>query len=361
MKALVLAGGFATRMRPLSCSRPKILFPIVNKPLLQWTFERLAKSGISEVVLAVNLQTEFSIRNCRLPRSGLRLKFSRDPSGTPLGTGGPIKKAERLVGQDSPFLVLNGDIFADVDYASIAKEHAKKGGVATIALHKVDDPMRYGVVDLHSDCSVKRFVEKPSRGSAPSNLINAGVYVFSPEIFNYLPEGPAFSLERDVFPVLAKQRLLFGCVFDGLWTDIGKPADYLELNIKLLNSLGIDSQSAWNEAHIRHPVAFDKGVSVGRGSTVGPCAVLGQSVIVGENVHIRNSVIFPAASIGDRTFLEEAIIGEGAVVGCDVKIGKGCVIGDHARICDNVTLAQNVTVCPASEASKSVLTQQRVC
>ncbi len=125
LKALILAGGFATRLRPLSCTRPKALFPIVNKPLLQWTFERLANNDVDEAILAVNALTQFYIRQHQPPKCGLKVKFSIDPPKMPLGTAGPIKKAEKLIGHDEPFIVLNGDIFADINYKELLDTHQK--------------------------------------------------------------------------------------------------------------------------------------------------------------------------------------------------------------------------------------------
>ena len=199
MKALILAGGFATRLRPLSCARPKTLFPIVNKPLLQWVFERLAQDGVDEAILAVNALTQFYIRQYKPSKCGLRVRFSIDPPKKPLGTGGPVKKAEKLIGHDEPFIVLNGDIFADIDYKKLLETHRRNNALVTMALCSVEDPCSFGVVEIHGD-NIKRFVEKPAKGQAPSNLINAGAYIFSPEIFDYIPEDRAVSIESEVFP-----------------------------------------------------------------------------------------------------------------------------------------------------------------
>lgn len=357
LKALILAGGFGTRLRPLSCTRPKILFPIVNKPLLEWTFERLAKNGIDEVVLAVSYQTETFIKLSRVPKHGIHITYSRDPLRKPLDTGGPIKKAQKLIGYDASFLVINGDIFADVNYAELLKKHKEKHALATIALHKVEDPSRFGVAELAENGRIKRFVEKPEREKAPSDLINAGVYAFNPEIFEYIPEGRKVSLEREVFPELAEKGILHGYVFDGLWTDIGKPEDYLETNKTLLSSAAKHQKlKTKGNVEIRSPVAFDKGVSVGEKSVIGPFSVLGRNVNIGKSVQIRESVIFPDTAISDFSTINNAIIGENVVIGANVKIAKGCVIGDHAKIKDNVSLTSGVWVCPAKEVSESVLT-----
>jgi mannose-1-phosphate guanylyltransferase len=359
LEALILAGGFGTRLRPLSCTRPKVLLPIVNKPLLQWTFERLAKNNIKEVRLAVNYQTEVAIKQQRIPRHGLHVTYSRDPLRKPLGTGGPIKKAEKFIGHNAPFLVLNGDIFADVNYAEILKEHEKNDAVATIALHRVEDPSRYGVAELADDNRIKRFIEKPPVGTAPTNWINTGAYVLSPKIFSYIPEGRAVSIEHEVFPKLAEEDGLYGYVFDGLWMDIGKPEDYLAANKTLITSTGNQQKcKIGNETEIKRPVAFDKKVSIGQKSVIGPHVALGRNVIVGNNVCIQNSVILRETVISDFVSIDGAIIGEGVFIGKRAKIGKGCIIGDHVKIKDDTHLAERVSICPAKEISESVLTSK---
>jgi len=360
VKAVVLAGGFATRLRPLSCTRPKILFPILNKPLLQWTFERLIKSNVSDVILAVSYRTEILFKQQRIPRCGLHITYSRDPLRKPLGTGGPIKRAEKLIGHDTPFLVLNEDVFADIDYTDILRTHRKEDALATIALHEVKDPTRYGVAELSKDNRIKRFVEKPPPGTAPTNLINAGVYVLSPEVLQYIPKGRAVSLEREIFPKLAEEGKLYGHLLKGIWTDIGKPEDYLEINRKLLDQYA-GSQDYRGKGKIKNPVAIDRKVTLGEKSMIGPYAILGRNVTVGKNVHIQDSVIFSGTTISDSCVISGAIIGENVNIGRKVRIEKGCVIADHAKIKDGVSLAKATSICPANEVHKNVLTSNLNC
>jgi len=360
LKAVLLAGGFGTRLRPLSCGRPKILFPIVNKPLLQWTFERLAENNIDEAILAVNYQTEIAIKQQRIPKCGLKVIYSRDPPRKPLGTGGAIKKTEKYIDNDHLFLALNGDIFADVNYSELLEEHKKrKHALATIVLRRVADPSRYGVAELTAENKIIRFIEKPPKEKAPTNLINAGVYVLSKEIFDFIPKGQKISIEYQVFPKLAKEGKLYGYIHDGLWTDIGKPEDYLEINNILLDVLDNkqDSKKRKN-VEISKPVAFDRNVSIGKNCILGPYTVLGKNVVVGDRVHAKNTVILRGSVISDCVCIEGAIIGEGVYVGMNVKIGKNCIIGDHVKIKDNVTLAEGVSVCPAKEISESVSTSK---
>jgi mannose-1-phosphate guanylyltransferase len=354
LKAVILAGGFATRLRPLSCARPKTLFPIVNKPLLEWIFEGLAENGVSEAILAVNALTQFHIKQQRIRRHGLKIKFSIDPRKIPLGTAGPVKKAEKLIGHDEPFIVLNGDIFAHLSYKELLDTHVKSKALATIALCKVDDPSRYGVAEMGNDDRIKRFIEKPHRDKAPSNLINAGVYVLSPKVFDYIPFGKSVSMEREVFPKLAEEGRLGGHFVKGLWMDIGRPEEYLETNRIILDSISKNAKlKKAKNFELRNPVAFDKGVSIGENSFIGPYAILGKNVIVGKNVRINNSVVFADVIIGDYASIDGAIIGEAAKIGKNVKICCECIIADHAKVRDNLELSGKV--CPGKEVAENVL------
>jgi NDP-sugar pyrophosphorylase family protein len=350
VKALILIGGFGTRLRPLTCTRPKALFPIVNKPLLQWTFEKLAENGVDEVVLAVNKLTEFHIKQQRLSKCGLTVKFSHDPPKMPLGTAGPIKKAEKLLGHEEPFLVLNGDLITEINYRELLRSHTEGKAVATIALHEAEEPSRYGVAELDGENRIKRFVEKPPRGTEPSKLINAGVYVLSPKIFDYIQSGRAVSMEREVFPRLAEENALFGHRVSGLWIDIGRPEEYLETNKMMLETYA-DKHLKSAKFVCKSPVALGKGVSVGKNSVIGPYAVLGRNVTVGKNVQIRDSVIFEDAKIEDEAVIEGALIGEAARIGKGARISEGCIVADHAKVKDGVTLPGKVHLCPAKEVT----------
>jgi mannose-1-phosphate guanylyltransferase len=361
LKAVILAGGFATRLRPLSCSRPKTLFPIVNKPLLEWIFQGLAESNVQEAILAVNALTQFYIKQHKPLKHGLKIRYSIDPPKMPLGTAGPVKAAEKLLGHDEPFVVLNGDIFADINYRELIDSHIKTGALATIALCKVEDPCRYGVAELGEGNCIKRFVEKPAKGEAPTNLINAGVYVLSPKVLDYIAKKKHVSMEREIFPVLAKERKLYGHMVHGLWMDIGKPEEYLETNKIILDKTAAKSSRHRGQFETKNPIALDKGVIVCEKSIIGPYAIIGKNTTVGKNTQISNSVVFPHAKIGDSTIIEGAIIGEGAVIGNNVNVSAGCIIADHAKINDNLSLKGKLAVCPAKELSENVLKRDIVC
>jgi mannose-1-phosphate guanylyltransferase len=319
--------------------------------LLQWIFERLAKNNVKETVLAVNQLTEFYIKQNRVPKSGLKVRYSHDPPKKPLGTGGPVKHAERFLGHE-PFLVLNGDIFADINYKELMETHIKTGALATLSLCQVEDPSRYGVAEITKSGRITRFTEKPPKGTEPSNLINAGVYVLNPEVLQLIPEGRAVSMEREIFPKLATNGELFGHVVHGLWMDIGKPEEYLQTNKIILDAISVKrKRKRTSRFQLKEPIALDKDVSVADGAVIGPYAVLGKNVTVGKNTHIKDSVIFSGTNIGNSAWINGAIIGEEAEIGDHVKFGKGCIIADHAKITKGVSLTDNMAVCPAKVIS----------
>ncbi|TRO49135.1 NDP-sugar synthase [Candidatus Bathyarchaeota archaeon] len=355
MKALILAGGFGTRLRPISCTRPKTLLPIVNKPLLERVLQRLEKTGIKEAILAVNGLTEFYIKKYTIEKYGLDIKYSIDPPKKPLGTGGPIKKAETLIGKSGPFLVLNGDIFTDLEYKEIIEFHKKKQAIATIALYEVDDPSRYGVAEILDNNRIKQFIEKPKKDEAPSNLINAGIYVLDPKIFNYIPKDKPISMEREIFPKLIKEKNLFGLTMQGLWMDIGKPAGYLQANNKLLKTYHKKNKIIIQNSEIKTPVAIDSDVKIGLGTVIGPYVAIGKNTIIGNNVKINNSVILPDVTIKEEATIKGAIIGEGAVIGKNVKVNNDCVIGDYVEIEDNILICEGRAVCPGTKITGNIL------
>ena len=362
MKALVLAGGFGTRLRPLSCTRPKMLFPLANQAMLDWTLKNLADSGVDTVVLAVNYMAEALVRYFGPTKFDLGIIYSREDR--PLGTGGPIKKASELLVDGEPFLVLNGDIISDIDYGQLIEHHKKKGGLATIALIRVPDPSRYGAVELDSDERVLRFVEKPEMGTAPSNLINAGIYVLDKEVLDYIPDGRKVSTENEVFPILADEGKLFGFELRGLWVDIGVPEAYLEANHLILEHFGGETMgedcTVDASAKILEPSSLGRGVIIGAHSVIGPDTSISDHVQVGEGCRIENSIIFPGVTIGDYSSIRNAIIGENASIERWVKIESGSLIGDYSTISDGVTITQGVSICPSKTVSESILEPRQV-
>ncbi len=363
MKAIILAGGIGTRLRPLSCTRPKLLFPVLNKPLLDRTLERLAEIGVDGVILAVKYMSEVFKQRYGEKKHGISISYSIEKK--PMRTGGAIKYAEGLIGHEESFLVLNGDIFSTIDYSALIKKHKETDAVATIALYRVEDPSRYGTVKLASENKITMFVEKAPLEQAPSNLINAGVYILDPEIFDYIPSGRPVSIEHEVFPKLAEEGKLFGHEFSEIWIDIGKPSDYLRANWLILDAekekrfLGKDVIIS-DGVEISEPILCAAEVSVGESSKLGPYVVIGRGAVLGRNVKIEDSIVFPYAMIEDNASVTGSVVGEGATIGSGAIISDGCVIGDYATISDNITISRNVTICHSKEVKENVPESKRI-
>lgn len=361
MKALVLAGGFGTRLRPLSCSRPKPLFPVANKPIIDYTLQSLDQGGVDTVILSVHYMADKIADYLGPSKYGMDILVSREQR--PLGKGGGIKNAEKLLGGE-PFAVINGDIITDIDIRRLVAFHEEKGGLATIALHGIEDPSRYGSVELDREEKITRFVEKPWPGQAPSNLINAGIYVLEPGVLNYMPSGRKFDTEDEVFPVLAQEGKLFGFEAHGYWSDVGVPAEYLNANAAILGKMSGDAVNENADvdptATVKKPCVLGDDAHIGADSMIGPNVSIMDNAHVGRNVTIENSIIFAGATIEDGGSIRDAIIGENAVLEQRVRMEPGSLVGDYVQIKEGVTITGGVTICPAKTVKESILEPRQV-
>ena len=361
MKTLVLAGGFGTRLRPLSCTRPKALFPIANKPLIDFVLEYLKSHGVETVVMGVYYMAEDIVRYLGPTKNGLGILYSREQR--PMGTGGPVRKALDLLNEET-FTVMNGDIITDFDMGELVRRHKKFGGVATVALTRVENPHIYGSVVLGEDGLIKRFVEKPEYGKAPSNLVNAGIYVFEPEIVDYIPEDGKTRIETQAFPVLVEEGQLYGFENQCFWLDVGSPEDYLRANHHVLTRMGgnhqCESAQVASTAKLVEPCIIGEGVSVGEDSQVGPNVSLGDGVSIGKGCLVENSILFPGAVVEDYSSVKGAILGENCVIEKWVKVEEGSLIGDFAQIASGVTVTRGVSICPSKFIEESILEPRKV-
>ncbi|WP_455367606.1 sugar phosphate nucleotidyltransferase [[Eubacterium] cellulosolvens] len=358
MKALILAGGFATRLRPLSCQKPKLLFPIAGMPLLERTIGTLSKAGVTEIVLAVNYLAEVLAAHFGNQYAGVKIQYSREIS--PLGTAGPIKKAERILKMSDPFLVFNGDILFESELREMIQQHKKDRAIATIALKKVEDPSRFGVVVFDSDRRVSQFIEKPPKESAPSNYINAGIYVISPKIFKYIPAGKKCSTEKEVYPILAEKRGLYAHIYQGAWFDIGKFDDYRSANWHYLKKISIkrpairENVSIQSSSDIRPPVLVGKKSVIGENAHIGPNTIIGSKNTIGRRTIIRDSILFDNVVVGDSSILEGCILGDAVNIGDYVHLGKEVVIADGVSVADHVKIVDDTHICPHKEITSDV-------
>jgi len=318
MRAVVLVGGFGTRLRPLTLSVPKPMLPIGHVPMIARLVDRLGRGGVTEVVLALGFRPEPFMEAFPDGRCGdVALTYAVEPE--PLDTAGAIKFAADFAGIDDTFVVANGDVMTDLDVAALVDAHRSFGAEATLHLIGVDDPSSFGVVDLAEDGSVRAFVEKPAPGAEPSNLINAGTYVFEPSVLDRIPAATKVSVERDTFQRLVADGGLYGVATRDYWIDAGVPTMYRAANLDLLDGKRrtercdavATSADVHVDADVRHSIVGDR-VHVGAGATVVDSVLLpGASVAAGATVE-RSLVM---GTVGVDAVVRDSMIGADGHVG----------------------------------------------
>jgi NDP-sugar pyrophosphorylase family protein len=324
-KALILAGGLGTRLRPLTYTRPKPLLPIANRPHLEHVLDLLQRHGIDDVVLLTSyLADAFESLRSGAQRRGMTVGVTHEPE--PLGTGGALKNAASFIG-DEPFLAFNGDVLTDVDLGAVLDFHRERHAQATMLLTPVDDPSTYGVVTTDERGTVTDFIEKPPKDQAPSNLINAGVYVLEPGVIDRIPSGRAVSSEHEIFPDLVREAALVALTTDAYWNEIGDPAKYLRANLDALE--GRFHTDAISSMRADRVLAAD-GVEIA-GSAQVSSTCLGRDVRVGAGVVIRDSVLLAGVEIAEGSHIEGCVLGEGVYVGADTRL-SGETLGDEERV-----------------------------
>ncbi|WP_026486728.1 sugar phosphate nucleotidyltransferase [Caldanaerobius polysaccharolyticus] len=336
MKALLLAGGKGTRLQPLTYKLPKPMVPIVGRPLLERIILNLKSSGIEEVVISTCYKSQY-IKNYFKEGQDLGVKIHYVSEATPLGTGGAIKNAEKFF--DDTFVVLNSDIVSDVNYRDLIEYHRSKNAIATISMTSVDNPSQYGVIEFDKDNYIKSFKEKPKPGETDSHWINAGVYVFEPEIFGEIPGKKVVSVERDTYPALLQKGYKMAAYqFYGYWLDIGTLEKYTKAHKDVLSGkcnfcrfsdkikesgdrvIVEKGAEVHPQAEIIGPVYIGENAVVKSGARVGPYTVIGNNSIVSENSKVIGSILW-----------DNVIVSEGAEVVSSVVVSD-CCIDSNSRI-----------------------------
>ena len=356
---MILAGGYATRLRPLSYALPKLLFPVGGKPILERTIEHLSSFGVNEVILAVNYLADQLREHLGEEYRGVKIKYSIEPK--PLGTGGPIAFARQYYRSET-LLAMNGDIVSEIDLDGMRRVHESNDALATIALHEVDDPTRFGVAGLDEYSRIREFVEKPKLMDAPSRLINAGAYLLEPQAVDRIPKGRKVIIEREVFPALASEGKLFGYVHSGSWFDIGNISDFRNANFALLEKKTenkIEARIA-QSAELTDPVLIGEHAIVEEGAKLGPRTIIGRRAQIHRNASVAETIVFDDTEIGSDSSIEGAVIGNSATIGKGVVIQKGAVIAGYMNIHDNVRLTRDVYVHPYKEIEEDILSSGHV-
>ncbi|MFX1375277.1 MAG: sugar phosphate nucleotidyltransferase [Promethearchaeota archaeon] len=366
-KGIIISGGWGTRLRPLTCTIPKPLIPIVNKPVIERQIVLLRSAGVKDIILAVSVMAD-ALKNYFGDGKDLGVKIQYTNERTPMGTAGAIKLAEKNL-KDDNFFMLNGDVILNFDFKQMLKTHEKYKGIGLIASKIMQDPSRYGVLIVDKESGkITKFLEKddyiPPGGKHLPMPINAGVYLLESEVFKYIEPGKRVSIERDVFPKLAEEGNLYNFPVTGIWKDIGKPEELLEGNIQMLNDIlqGIGNQqkNIINEsldidgkALIYSPVAIGKNVTIGKNCEIGPNVVIGDNVYIDDNSKIKETLILNYAYISKNVKIENSIISDNCLIGNNVEL-KGnnqnlVILASYVEVLEKVRLFAptngSITIC----------------
>lgn len=344
MKALLLLGGFGTRMRPFTITKPKALLPLLNVPFISYQFELLKKYGINEIVLGVGYKGE-DFKEIAFIGKKMGLKIFLSFEKKPLGTAGGIKNAEKFLKGKEPFFVFNGDILADFDLGEIIDFHKSKNAYITIGMVRVDNPSSYGLIVTDENMRIIKFIEKPKPEEAITDTINAGVYIFQPEVLEEIPEGIEVSVEKETFPLLLeKGKEIYGYIHNGYWLDVGTIEKYKKASFDLIDGK-IELLYKKNDEKIekKYTSFIDKNVSVeeklivdekvfvGENSVFKGKVIIGKNSFIGKNCVIEESIIFEDVFVGDNCYISNSIIGNKVLIKNNCEI-KNSAIGDKSFI-----------------------------
>jgi NDP-sugar pyrophosphorylase family protein len=346
MKAILLAGGKGTRLRPLTIHTPKPIVPIFDRPFLQFQLDLIKKvSEIDEVILSLNYQPR------RIEEifgdggdTGLSLRYMVEPA--PLGTAGAIKYAAANV--DDSIVVFNGDVLTEVDLGAVIRLHRERKATATIVLTPVDNPSAYGLVETDAQGNVGRFLEKPDAHQITCNTINAGIYVLEPGTFDRIPSDVPYSIERSYFPSLIERGETFAAyVYSGYWIDIGTPEKYMQVHRDIMDrrlhaapfssgtAIAISPSARVEEgAVIEGPCFIDADAVVKAGARIGPYSVLGRHCHIEEHATVDRSIVWADTRVSQEAIVRNSILGRSCHVGRSAIVDNGAILGDKSVVTD---------------------------
>ena len=370
MKAVVMAGGEGTRLRPMTCDLPKPLAPLCGKPVLEYLFDLLIRCGVDEAVVTLGyLAEQIRQRYADGMYGSLRLRFSDEPQ--PLGTAGSVRKA--AAGFTEPFFVVSGDAVCDFDLGQIMAFHTASRAEATVAAYAVDDPREYGLVDADADGRIRRFLEKPSWGQATTDLANTGIYVLDPSCLSDIPEDKPFDFARDLFPrMLRRNAALYCCRAEGYWCDVGDVTAYLHTHRDLLKGrIRFPLKKAQDGVYVRDtlpagdytlvpPVFIDSGAQIGTGAVIGPYTSLGAETTVGKGARVRGSVLFERASVQAGAVMQDAVLCADAELHERASLFENAVVGSSSVIGAFACVAPDVRVWPHKRAERGASVREDV-
>ncbi|MFB9838349.1 sugar phosphate nucleotidyltransferase [Actinoallomurus acaciae] len=360
MKAVVMAGGEGTRLRPMTANQPKPLLPVVNKPIMEHVLRLLKRHGFTETVVTVQFLAAL-VRNYFGDGEEIGMSLSYATEEMPLGTAGSVKNAQDAL-RDERFLVISGDALTDIDLTDLVRFHKENGALVTIALKRVPNPLEFGIIIIDDDGRVQRFLEKPTWGQVFSDTANTGIYVMEPEVLDHVAAGEPVDWSGDVFPkLLAEGAPLYGYVADGYWEDVGTHESYLKAQADMLSrKIDIEpdgfevSPGVWvaegaevdSEAVLKGPLYIGDYAKVEAGAELREFTVLGSNVVVKEGAFLHRAVVHDNVFIGPSTNLRGCVVGKNTDVMAGARIEEGAVIGDECVIESEAYVSSDVKVYP---------------
>lgn len=335
MKALILVGGFGTRLRPLTLTVPKPIVEFCNKAMILHQIEALVKAGVTEVVLAVNYKPELMSSKLKKYEDIYNVKITYSQEETPLGTAGPLALAKEVLGSEpEPFFVLNSDITCEYPLSELLAFHKAHGKEGTIMVTKVEEPSKYGVVVSKPSGEIERFVEKPQ--IFVGNKINAGIYIFNPSILDRIELRPT-SIETEIFPEMAKQGELYAMELPGFWMDVGQPPDFLKgMCLYLANLKAKHPQQLTTGKGFISPVLVDPSAKIGENCVIGPNVTIGPNCVIEDGVRLRDTTVLEGSIIRSNSWINRSIIGWQSSVGKWVRMENVSVLGEDVHIRDEL-------------------------
>jgi len=360
MKAIIMAGGEGTRLRPLTVHRPKPLVPVAGKPIMQHIIELLQRHGFKEAVVTVHyLADEIEGYFGDGEEFGISLRYSVED--VPLGTAGSVKKAAETFDLNETLLILSGDALTDINLEEAIAFHRDRGALVTIVLSRVPNPLEYGVVVVDERGAIQRFMEKPSWDEALSDTVNTGIYIIEPEVLSYIGAQRFVDFSQNLFPKLLQEgKSLYGFVSKGYWCDIGNHTSYIEANFDVLYGkvkVQIEGQEIapgvivgedvdLGEAEIKPPVYIGENTRIEGWARISGPAIIGADNILQEGVHLERSVTWNKVFLGRSADLFGCIVGDKTIVGERAQIGEGAIIGDRCTLEGDVVVRPFIKIWP---------------
>lgn len=356
VSTVILAGGYATRLRPLSLTKPKSLFPILGKPILQYILDSLERAGIDDIHIALRVMADKIVSYLKENGKG---KINVVIEKEPLGDAGALKFVARNTRLDDTVLVIYGDIYSEVDYKDLLRFHERRGCKATIMATEVEDPRRYGVLLVDED-KLTEIIEKPR--NPVSNLINAGVYVFDRSLLSLISGE---SISKNFLPKVLENGCVSVYKYAGIWADIGKPEDYMKINFKLLSMkypkgyISEDSKVS-ESATLIPPYFISSNTIVKEDSYVDSNTILGKNVVVNDSVYVGETLIMDNVSIGKSSYVKGAIIADKCKIGKWNYIADGTILGEEVITHDGILLNRNSIILPNKEVTEPIYKEEKI-